>query len=192
MRTVLICLFVVTLGASSVVAGPCSGAKTQLAQISGQLKLGSLDGVKSALELLSRAYPACLEVLLQQARLAQAEGNLDAAADLYYRYTDGNPNDSKGLAYFGRFFLEQRDYVRADALSAAAVQKNAVDPVALSLRAQILVMKGQPHEAQELLEKAIQIDPDEPEAQFQLGEIYDKAKLSPKAVSYFQKVVALN
>jgi tetratricopeptide (TPR) repeat protein len=192
MRTVLICLFVVTLGASSVVAGPCSGAKTQLGQISGQLKLGSLDGVKSALELLSRAYPACPEVLLQQARLAQAEGNLDAAADLYYRYTDGNPNDSKGLAYFGRFFLEQRDYVRADALSAAAVERNLEDPVALALRGQILVMKGQQSVGQRLLEKAVQLDAEDPEAQFQLGAIYDKAKSAPKAVEHFRAVVKLN
>src|ERR1700758_643834 len=97
--------------ASPVCAGPCAGAEAQLAQISQQLTLNSLDGVKPALELLSRAYPDCPEILLQQARFAEAAGNPNAAADLYYRYTDSDPNDAKGLAYFGRFFLEQHDYV---------------------------------------------------------------------------------
>jgi tetratricopeptide (TPR) repeat protein len=192
MRVALLWFLFATWPASPALAGPCSGAEAQLAQISKQLTLNSLDGVKPALESLSRAYPDCPEILLQHARFAEAEGNADAAADLYYQYTDSDPNDSKALAYFGRFFLEQRDYMRADALSATAVQKNANDPAALALRGQILVMKGQASEGQSLLEKAVQLDADDPEAQFQLGAIYDKAKSSPKAVERFRAVVKLN
>jgi len=192
MRVALLWFLFATWPASPALAGRCSGAEAQLAQISKQLTLNSLDGVKPALESLSRAYPDCPEILLQQARFAEAEGNPDAAADLYYRYTDSDPNDSKGLAYFGRFFLEQRDYMRADALSAAAVQKNANDPAALALRGQILVMKSQASEGQNLLEKAVQLNADDPEAQFQLGAVYDKAKSAPKAVERFRAVVKLN
>ena len=192
MWTALPFLLAVILGASPALARPCSGADTQLAQISRQLTLNSLDGVKTALEALSRAYPDCPQIVLQQARLAQAEGNRNAAADFYYRYTDSDPNDSKGLAYFGRFFLEQRDYMRADALSAAALERNPEDPAALALRGQILVMKGQQSEGQGFLEKAVQLDADDPEAQFQLGAVYDKAKFSPKAVERFRSVVKLN
>ena len=190
MVATLLYLFVATVGASP--ARPCSGAESQLAQVSKQLTLSALDGVKPALDALSRAYPECPEVLLQQARLAQAEENPNTAADLYYRYTDGDPNNAKGLAYFGRFFLEQRDYMRADALSAAAMEKNAEDPVVLALRGQILLMKGQQSEGQSLLEKAVQLDAEDPEAQFQLGAIYDKAKSAPKAVERFRTVVKLN
>ena len=192
MRVALLYLFLGICGASPPVARPCSGAETQLVQISKELTLSALDDVKPALQTLSRRYQDCPAVWLQQARLAQAEGNLNAAADLYYRYTDAAPSDSKGLAYFGRFFLEQRDYMRADALSAAAVEKNAEDPVALVLRGQILVMKGQQSEGQSLLEKAAQLDADDPEAQFQLGVIYDKTKSAPKAVERFRTVVKLN
>jgi tetratricopeptide (TPR) repeat protein len=192
MRVAVLFTLLASCGSMQVYAAPCTGAEKQLAQVSNQLTLNSLEAAENSLRALSLSYPDCPEIILQRARLAQVKGEANQAAELYYRYTDGDPDDSRGLAYFGRFFLEQRDYMRADALSAAAVQKNAVDPVALALRAQILVLKGHSHEAQELLEKAIQIDPDDPEAQFQLGEIYDKAKLSPKAVTCFQKVVALN
>lgn len=191
MRAALLYLFFAALGASPALAGPCSGAEVRLTQISKQLTLGFLDGVKSALEALSHAYPDCPEILLQQARVAQAEGNSDTAADLYYRYTDADPNNSQGLAYFGRFFLEQHDYMRADALSATAVERNPEDPVALSLRGQILLMKGEQSRGQSFLEKAVQRDADDPEAQFQLGTIYDKAKSAPKAVERFRAVVSL-
>jgi Flp pilus assembly protein TadD len=75
------------------------------------------------------------------------------------------PEDSRGLAYFGRFFLDQRDYMRADALSAAAVDKNPNDAVALALRGQILTMKGQSNDGRSMLEKACKLDPSDPEAQ---------------------------
>ncbi|MBV9572983.1 MAG: tetratricopeptide repeat protein, partial [Acidobacteriales bacterium] len=171
---------------------PCSGGEARLAQISKQLTVNSLAGVKAGLDSLSLSYPDCPQIVLQRARLAEAEGNPTAAADLYYRYTDADPDDSTGLAYFGRFFLAQRDYMRADALSSAAVARNANDPAALSLRGQILIMHGAAREGQALLERSIQLDPDNPEAQFQLGAIYDKAKSAAKAAERFRAVVALN
>jgi tetratricopeptide (TPR) repeat protein len=192
MRVAVLLTLLASCGSLRVYAAPCTGAETQLARVSNELTLNSLEAAESDLRALSLSYPDCPQIILQSARLAQAKGDVNQAAELYYRYTDGDPDDSRGLAYFGRYFLEQRDYMRADALSAVAVQKNGADPVALALRGQILIMKGQSQEAQELLEKAIQMDPNDPEPHFQLGEIYDKAKLSPKAVIHFQKVVALN
>ena len=192
MRTVVAYVLFAISGVSPAFAGGCAGAETQLTQISKQLTRDSLDDVKSALQALSITYPDCPEIVLQQARLAEAEGDPNTAAELFYRYTDSDPNDSRGLAYFGRFFLEQRDYMRADALSGAAVERNPNDPAALALRGQILMMNGQSPDAQKLLEKAVQLDPDDPEAQFQLGEIYDKAKSSPNAAKYFRAVVKLN
>ena len=173
-------------------AGPCSGAEAQLAKVSKALTLNTVDTAEKSLRALSASYPECPEIVLDQARLAQAKGSANQAAELYYRFTDTDPNDSRGLAYFGRFFLEQGDYMRADALSAAAVDKNSDDPVALALRGQVLVMKGQSSEGQALLQKAIEVDPDDPEAQFQLGAIYDKAQAAPKAVEHFRKAATLN
>jgi tetratricopeptide (TPR) repeat protein len=192
MRTALLLLLFAVCATWRAFAGPCSGAEAQLAQAAKALTLNAPDSAENTLRALSVSHPDCPELVLQQARLAQAKGNVNEAAELFYRYTDIDPNDSRGLAYFGQFFVEQRDYRRADALSAAAVDKNPDDPVALALRGQILVMKGQSSAGQSLLEKAIQIDPDDPEAQFQLGAIYDKAKEPGQAVEHFRKATALN
>ena len=192
MRTAFISLLFAVCAAWPASAGPCTGAEAQLAQVSKALTVNALDIAETALRTLSVSYPDCPEILLHQARLTQAKGNFREAAELYYRYTDTDPADSRGLAYFGRFFLEQRDYVRADALSAAAVDKNPEDPTALALRGQILVMKGQSSEGQNLLEKAIKLEPNDPEAQFQLGAIYDKAKAAAQAVEHFRKAARLN
>lgn len=191
-RTVVSYLLLVSCGRALAAAGPCTGAETQLTQVSRALTVNSLDLAEKMLRGLSLSHPDCPEIVLHRARLAQAQGNANAAAELYYRYTDTDPDDSRGLAYFGRFFLEQHDYMRADALSAAALGKNPDDPAAAALRGQILVMKGQSSEGQALLEKAMKLDPDDPEAQFQLGTIYDKAKAAPSAVKHFRKAATLN
>jgi len=191
-RTAFISLLFAVCATWPAVAGPCTGAEVQLAQVSKALTVNALDIAENALRTLSLSYPDCPEIVLHQARLAQAKGNLSKAAELYYHYTDTDPNDSRGLAYFGRFFLEQRDYMRADALSAAAVDKNPDDPAALALRGQILLMKRQSSEGQSLLEKASKLDPDDPETQFQLGTIYDKAKAAAQAVEHFRKAATLN
>jgi tetratricopeptide (TPR) repeat protein len=192
MRTVSLSLLLAAFTAWPAFAEPCTGAEAQLAQVSKALTVKALDIAENALRALSVSYPDCPEIVLHQARLAQAKGKTSEAAELYYRYTDTNPGDSRGLAYFGRFFLEQRDYMKADALSAAAVDKNPDDPAALVLRGQIFLMKGQSSEGQNLLEKAIKLDPDDPEAQFQLGTIYDKAKAAAQAVEHFRKAATLN
>ena len=192
MRSALLSLLFATCSAWLAFAGPCTGAETQLAQVSRALTVNSLATAENTLHALSLSYPDCPEIVLHQARLSQAKGDPSQAAELYYRYTDTDPNDSRGLAYFGRFYLEQRDYMRADALSAAAVDKNPDDPAALALRGQVLVMKGQSSEGQTLLEKAVRLDPDDPEAQFQLGTIHDTAKAPSQAVEHFRRAATLN
>src|SRR5713101_6884535 len=185
-------LLFVACTASAAFAGPCTGAEPQLALVSKKLTLDATDVAEGMLRPIASSFPECPEILLAQARIQDARGNAQKAADLYIRYTDLEPDNSRGFAYFGRFFLEQRDYMKADALSAAAVDKNPNDPAALALRGQILVMKGQSAEGKTLLEKACQLDPDDPEAQFQLGAIYDKAKSAPSAVKHVRKAAELN
>jgi len=190
-RTVVFLLFA-TCSVWPAFAGPCTGAEAQLVRVSRELTLAATDIAEGILRPIVLAHPDCPEVLLAKARIEEARGNANQAVDLYIRYTDLEPNDSRGFAYFGRFFLEQRDYMKADALSAAAVDKNPSDPSALALRGQVLVMKGQSAEGKTLLEKACQLDPDDPEAQFQLGAIYDRAKSAPNAVQHFRKAATLN
>ncbi len=183
-----ICLLFATCSVWPAFAGPCTGAESQLAIVSRKLTVDATDVAEGILRPIASSHPECPEILLAQARIEEARGNAQQAAGLYIRYTDLEPDSSRGFAYFGRFFLEQHDYMKADALSAAAVDKNPGDPAALALRGQILVMKGQSAEGKTMLEKACQLDPDDPEAQFQLGTIYDKAKSAANAVQHFRKV----
>jgi tetratricopeptide (TPR) repeat protein len=192
MRTALLSLFFAGWTVLPALAGPCSGAEPQLAAVSKELTLGASAVAADMLAPIAASHPDCPDILLAQARLRQAQGDANQASDLYIRYTDLEPDDSKGFAYFGRFFLEQHDYMRADALSAAAVDKNPSDPAALTLRGQILVMKGQSLAGRDLLEKACRLDPDDPEAQFQLGAVDDRAKRPADAVKHFRRAAALN
>jgi tetratricopeptide (TPR) repeat protein len=192
MRTALICLLFTTCTSWPAFAGPCTGVEAQLALVSKQLTLGAANIAEGILRPITVSHPDCSEILLAQARLHAAKGDAAEAASLFIRYTDLAPEDSRGLAYFGRFFLDQRDYQKADALSAAAVDRNSSDPAALALRGQILVMKGQSQEGKTLLEKACQLDPNDPEAQFQLGAVYDHAKQPADAVKHFRRAVTLN
>jgi tetratricopeptide (TPR) repeat protein len=190
--TAVIFLSFATFSSWPAFAGPCTGVEAQLAVVSRQLTLGSADAAERMLQPIAKSRPDCPELLLARARLQAAKGNAAEAANLFIRYTDLAPEDSRGLAYFGRFFLDQGDYQRADALSAAAVDRNSRDPAALALRGQILLMKGQSQEGKNLLERACQLDRDDPEAQFQLGAIYDRAKQPADAVNHFRKAVTLN
>ena len=132
MRTALSALLFLWLTCTprAALAGPCTGAEAQLALISRELTLDATDTAEGMLRPLAVSHPDCPEILLAQARIEDSRGNAQQAADLYIRYTDVEPDNSQGFAYFGRFFLEQRDYMKADALSAAAVDKNPNDPAA--------------------------------------------------------------
>ena len=133
LRTAVFLLFA-TCSVWPAFAGPCSGAEAQLVRVSRELTLAATDMAEGRLRPIALSHPDCPEVLLAKARIEEARGNANQAVDLYIRYTDLEPNDSRGFAYFGRFFLEQRDYMKADALSGAAVDKNPSDPAALALR----------------------------------------------------------
>jgi superkiller protein 3 len=173
-------------------AGPCTGAETQLASISAKLTLNDVIGAEAMLAPIVISHPDCPEMLLAQGRIEAAKGNAQAAANFYVQYTDLESQDARGFAYFGRLFLEQRDYAKADALSAAAMERNANDPASLALRGQILTMKGETLQGKTLLEKACQLDPNDPEAQYQLGKIYDSEKNSITAVKHFRQATTLN
>ncbi len=173
-------------------AGPCSGAETQLASISAKLTHNDVNGAEAMLAPIVTSHPACPEILLTQGRIEAAKGNAQAAANFYVQYTDLEPQDARGFAYFGRLFLDQRDYPKADALSAAAMERNANDPASLALRGQILTMKGETLQGKKLLEKACQLDPNDPEAQYQLGKIYDSEKDPITAVKHFRQATTLN
>ena len=192
MRAVVFTILIVFAGACAAFAGPCTGAETQLASVSAKLTLNDVHSAETMLAPIRASHPDCPEILLAEGRIEAAKGNAQAAANFYVQYTDLESQDARGFAYFGRLFLDQRDYPKADALSAAALERNANDPASLALRGQILALKGESSEGKKLLEKACQLDPNDPEVQYQLGKIYDSEKNSITAVKHFRQATTLN
>ena len=190
MREVVVSVLFALASAWPAFPEPCSGAQPQLARISADLTLGNVSAAEARLQPIAASHPDCPEVLLARARIEEAKGNVEAAANLYVQYTDLKPQDSRGFAYFGRLFLDQHDYARADALSAAAMEKNADDPAALGLRGQLLAMKGQRQEGRRLLEKACGLDPNDPEAQLAYADALRLAGRADDASAIYIKLVA--
>lgn len=187
---IFILIFAACIPAAS--AGPCTGAEPQLALVSRQLSRSDPTAAEQTLGTFAPQYPACPDILLAAARIVAAKGDVATAGGMFMRYLEVAPNDARGYTYFGRFVIEQRQYDRADALSATALEKAPNDPDALALRGQLLDMKGQSQKGMELLNRACQLDPGSVEAHFYLGTVLDRAKRPAEAVKNFQKVVSLD
>jgi tetratricopeptide (TPR) repeat protein len=110
---------------------------------------------------------------------------------LFSRYLAKVPNDPAGLAYLHAFSSIRVNINKPTNSPDAAVSQD-VKIRALAVRGQILMMKGQPKQGEELLIKSCELDPDNAESQFQLGVLYDRTKRPGEAVKHFQKVVDLD
>jgi tetratricopeptide (TPR) repeat protein len=172
-------------------ADACAGAEIQLKSLSTNLNRNQFAVAQDRLTLLKAEHPDCSSILLAEARI-KASQNAAAASDLFSRYLEKVPTDPAGLAYFARFLIDQGQYQQADELSQAAVSQDMSNPAALAVRGQILTMKRQLEQGEELLIKSCELDPDNTESQFQLGALDDRTKRPGEAVKHFQKVVDLD
>jgi hypothetical protein len=68
MRVAILFMLFASCGSVEVYAAPCTGAETQLAQVSHQLTLNSPEAAENSLRALSLSYPDCPEIILQRAR----------------------------------------------------------------------------------------------------------------------------
>ena len=173
-------------------AGPCTGAEQPLHTVSGELDREALEEAAQVLESVGKSNPDCPEILLDHARLAALKGQAEEAAEEFARYQELAPGDARGYAYLAQLLLEQGEYQRADAESALALEKKPSEPAALAVRGENLIMKGEVEEATNLLAQALQYDPDNVQANFQLGILADANKRHVEAVKHFEKVLAIN
>jgi protein O-GlcNAc transferase len=192
MKAIWIYLLWMAVALPAAFADICSGAETPLKTISKDLARNAATAAEKLVAPLETSYPDCAQLLLARARIKAAQGSAAEAQDLFRHYLEQVPNDSTGMAYFARFLIDQAEYQRADDLSAIALDHNPSDPAALAVRGQILDMKRQSQLGLVLLNRSCELDPDNADAQFQLGALCDRAKRPADAVKHFQKVVDLD
>ncbi len=192
MRNATIWLALVAWGWSPAFAGSCAEVENQFASVFRELARDQFSEAEKALSTIEASHPDCSQLLLARARIEAGKGQVAQAEGLFERYTNLEPGDARGYAYYAAFLLGQREYPRADAMSVVAMDKNSNDPAALAVRGHILDMKGQSDEGMTLLQKACDLDPENGEAHFELGAIYKRAKRPADAVAHFEKAVAVH
>ncbi len=187
---VLLALFPIL---SPYASAECSnGAATALADAARAMNRVNLADAESLLRKVNADPASCPGILLMRARIAAAKDQTQEATDLFRSYLALEPRDGEGYAYFARYLNEAGDYDHADQASAEAFELAPGDPVALSVRGQLVAMKGDRQGGIDLLTRASALDPTDEETQFQLGAIYDRAKLPGDAVKHFQKATELD
>ncbi len=155
----MIWLALVSWGWSPAFAGSCGEMEAQIANVFRELARDQPGEAEKGLELIEASHPDCSQTLLARARIEAAKGQSSQAEDLFARYTNLEPGDARGYAYYAAFLIGQREYQRADAMSVVAMEKNSDDAAALAVRGHILDMKGQSDEGMTLLQKACELDP---------------------------------
>ncbi len=147
----------------------------------------------AALFLAQAGSDSCAgtEPQLMAAGRALAERHVDEATRILAPFESGYLGCWKMVLALGRLHYEQGDYRRANTFSELAMLNAPENPDVLLLRGQMLVMQNQGPRAQELLEKACKLDPNNGEAHYQLGSLYDSNRRHREAVAEFEKVVQL-
>jgi tetratricopeptide (TPR) repeat protein len=170
----------------------CVGAEQQLSAATNYIERGNLDESERILTQLQASHSQCPEVVLGLGRVRAAQGDALEAQRLLSRYTVMVPQDARGHYYLAWFLFTQGNYQRADTISRQVLSIRADYPEGIILRAQVLLIKGQKTEAQELLQRACELAPTNAEAHFQLGSLFDGNKRHAEAVRQFEKVISLN
>jgi tetratricopeptide (TPR) repeat protein len=191
MKHALLLLVVASAIPARALSEPCSAAATSaLAPILRLLDHGNNAAAESALAKADAGD--CSKVLLIRARIATANDQTDQATDLFRSYIEQAPDDPEGYAYFARLMIDAGDYAHADQMSAIAVDKSSNNAAALAVRGQLLALKGDKQGGVTLLTRACELAPENAEVQFQLGAIYDRARLPAEALTHFKRATELD
>ena len=193
MRSTLFLLAVLACSDGSACAepSPCVEIQSQLSVVAKYLAQGDSAAADQALGNLDETYPDCPEAILNRARLLSLKGDA-SAEDVFVHYNNLKLRDARGYAYYARFLLDQGEYQRADAVSMMATDYDPDEPVGMAVRGQLKAMKGNTLDGIHLLEQACKVNPDDEEARFQLGSIYDRSRHPKQAIEHFTEALKIS
>ena len=169
----------------------CTPLQTKIDSAMKALDQSRIHDAEQDLSAIEGARNECPAVLLVMARVRASQRNLEESRKLFERYMRTLPNDAEGPVQWGRVLLRAGGFPQAEAMADRALELNAEHSGALGLKGQLLVMRREPEEGRKLLQKAIEIDPGNSDAHFQLGAFFDRRKQHEDAVKQFEAVAAL-
>jgi tetratricopeptide (TPR) repeat protein len=169
----------------------CSGLEKILTSAERALRKGDATETERLLLPTQSSHPGCGKVLISLARLRAAQKDTNAAEQLFSQAVAVSTDDPHAYFYFALFSFEQGIYLRAYELVDKALFLESEYPEALILKGQMLAMKGEPVAARKTLEEACRVAPNNADAHFQLGTLFDNSKLNRQAVEQFRISVAL-
>lgn len=185
-------LVCVMIAPNAVLAGPCSNADRNLAEIKRDLGHNAADSADRLLVPIEKSDPGCAILILDRARIHALRQEDEQAANDFDRYKDQSPEDANAYGYLANFLIDQGEYARADTLSSLGFGKDSDNAAVLMARGRLLNMKGESDEGRDLLERACRLDPEYADAQYELGLIEDKAKRKAEAAQHFQIATTLD
>jgi tetratricopeptide (TPR) repeat protein len=170
----------------------CEPVENELRGAEESIDKGLLDQAEEVLGRIRTQHPRCERVLLGLGRIAAARDQKTEALDKLTQYKTAKPTDPDGYYYLAQLSLDIADYRNADVMSELAVVFGPEHAKALSLRGKILGMKGQLGLAEEMLRRARDLDPEDPQAHFELGVFFDSRKRNAEAVEAFERTIQLD
>ena len=126
--------------------------------------------------------------LLGELYIAQ-KSSPQAAIDAYKKVLEQDAQDIETVTKLVGLYLEEEQYELALVYSQKALNINPDDPLVNFQTGLIYWKKGLSYAAQSLLEKTVELDPNNLEALFYLGEVYSAMKDQTSARRVWQKVV---
>ncbi|KAJ3411804.1 protein required for normal CLN1 and CLN2 G1 cyclin expression [Chytridiales sp. JEL 0842] len=163
-------------------------------------KLGMIPEARAAFERAEMANPESVDAAAllaimdwNDARLYGDEDSLRRSTQRVNEAFTKNNNNPLVLNLLAERAFVKRDFKKVDILSKAAIQRSDAPTVLAqshAIRARSLHAQGIYPEALEHYTKAAELDPQSPEIQYGLGEIYVAIGNRAKAIECFEKVVA--
>lgn len=192
MNRPLILLCLASFAAETAVAAPCTDIQIKVSQLSTILAHKDHRTADLMLSALLASHSTCPALTLAAARLASLRGESNEAQSLFGKYLHDEPDSISGRAYLARFLMSQENYTQAYTLSSDILTLDPNQSTALAVHGQLLLLQGKKEAGMEELTRAVQRDPDDVEARYQLGVEYDQLRQPKDVVEQMEQVVKLD
>lgn len=152
--------------------------------------------LKEAINTLKRGVknlPKSERLLFVLGSLQDKSGEMDASIATMEKLLEINPNHAHALNHIGYLLAEKGvELDRAESLLIKAVQLEPQNAYITDSLGWVYYKKGDYYKAREIIEKANQLEANEPVLMEHLADVYKKLGLEKDALRVYRKIVAIN